>query len=104
MSGVSPASGHAQAPPALHRERPQRFGSRPALSVSVVECLGQVGAGLAEALAHLGCQFMRLGCGEASALVDGVSFDPFPFEQDGLAAPEVDVGRRQVAEALVVAR
>ena len=31
------------------------------------------------------------------------AFDPFSFQQDGLAASEVDVGRRQVAQALVVA-
>ena len=28
-----------------------------------------------------------------SSLFDGVSFDPFTLEQDGLAASEVDVGR-----------
>jgi hypothetical protein len=33
---------------------------------------------------------------------DGVAFDPFSFQQDGLTAPEVDIGRRQVADALVV--
>ena len=30
-------------------------------------------------------------------------FDLFSFQQDGLAAPEVDIGRRGVAQALVVA-
>ena len=34
---------------------------------------------------------------------DGVAFDPFSFEQDGPAAPEVDVGWRQVADTLVIA-
>ena len=34
---------------------------------------------------------------------DGLSFDPFPFQQDGLAAPEVDIGGREVIQALVVA-
>ena len=34
---------------------------------------------------------------------DGQPFDPFSFQQDGWAAPEVDVGRREIAEALVVA-
>ena len=37
-----------------------------------------------------------------SAKFDGVAFDPFAFEQDGLAAPEVDVGRGQIADAFVV--
>ena len=36
-----------------------------------------------------------------TAVFDGVSFDPFSFEQNGMAAPEVDVGRCQVAEAFV---
>ena len=31
-----------------------------------------------------------------SSLFDGVGFDPFSFEEDGLASAEVDVGRRQV--------
>jgi hypothetical protein len=38
---------------------------------------------------------------QASAM-DGLSFDPFSFQKDGLAAPEVDVGRCQVGDALVV--
>ena len=37
-----------------------------------------------------------------AAVSDGVSFDPFAFEQDGLAASEVDVGGREIVEALVV--
>jgi hypothetical protein len=32
-----------------------------------------------------------------------LSFDPFPFDEDGLATPEVDVGRGQIAEGFVVA-
>ena len=31
------------------------------------------------------------------------TFDPFPFKQDGLAVPEVDIGGREVAQALVIA-
>jgi hypothetical protein len=34
---------------------------------------------------------------------DGLSFDPFTFQQDSLTAPEVDIGRRQIAQALVIA-
>jgi len=33
---------------------------------------------------------------QASAL-DGLSFDPFSFREDGSAAPEVDVSRCQIA-------
>lgn len=35
--------------------------------------------------------------------VDGVALDPFAFGEDGLPAAEVDIGGRQVAEALMVA-
>jgi hypothetical protein len=37
-----------------------------------------------------------------AAQSDCVSFDPFAFEQDGLAASEVNVGRGEIVEALVV--
>ena len=36
-------------------------------------------------------------------LFDGLSLDPFSLQQDGLAAPEVDVGGGKIVEALVVA-
>ena len=35
-------------------------------------------------------------------MLDSLSFDFLPFDQNGLAAPEVDVGGREVAQALVV--
>ena len=38
-----------------------------------------------------------------AALFDGFAFDPFPFQRDDLAAPEVDVGGGEIVEALVVA-
>ena len=34
---------------------------------------------------------------------DGLALDPFAFEEDGLSAPEVDVSRSEIAEALVIA-
>ncbi len=34
---------------------------------------------------------------------DGLAFDLLPFDQDGLAAPDVDVGGGEIAQALVVA-
>ena len=34
---------------------------------------------------------------------DGLSFDPFSLQQDGLAAPKIDVGGGEVVQALVVA-
>ena len=39
---------------------------------------------------------------QQASVCDGLSFDPFPFDEDGLAASEVNVGRRQVGQALVV--
>ena len=41
---------------------------------------------------------------QQASVCDGQSFDPFPFDEDALAASEVDVGRREVAQALVVAQ
>jgi hypothetical protein len=38
-----------------------------------------------------------------SSLFDGVSFDPFVFKQDGLAASAVHVCWRQVLQAFMVA-
>jgi hypothetical protein len=34
---------------------------------------------------------------------DGLAFDPFTFEEDGLGSSEVDVGRHEIAQALVIA-
>ena len=34
---------------------------------------------------------------------NGLSFDPFSLSQDGGTAPEVDVGRGEIVDALVVA-
>ena len=34
---------------------------------------------------------------------DGLPFDPFSLFQDSLAAPEVDIGRSEVLQALVIA-
>ena len=41
---------------------------------------------------------------QQAAVGDGLSFDPFPFDQNGLAPPEVDVGWRQVGDALVISQ
>ena len=37
-----------------------------------------------------------------ASVLDGLSFDPFLFEQDGVASSEVNIGRCQVADGLVV--
>ena len=34
--------------------------------------------------------------------LDGLSLDPLPFQQDGWTSPEVDIGRGQVAQALMI--
>ncbi len=41
--------------------------------------------------------------GGQAPFVECLSFDPFSFQQDGLASSEVDIGGRDVAKALVVA-
>jgi hypothetical protein len=38
-----------------------------------------------------------------AAACDCLAFDPFPFDQNSLASPEVDVGWGQIADALVIA-
>src|SRR3954467_7989443 len=47
-------------------------------------------------------------CGLAAvvqaSVLDGLSFDPFSFKQDGLASAEVDVGRGEIGDALVVSK
>ena len=37
-----------------------------------------------------------------ATILDCGSFDLFSFEQDGLSAAEVNVGRREITEALVI--
>jgi len=37
-----------------------------------------------------------------AALINGVSFDPFPFPDDCFITSEVNIGRRYVVEALMV--
>ena len=36
-----------------------------------------------------------------ASVLDGMSFNPFSFQDDGLAASEVDIGRRQIGDALL---
>src|SRR5260370_1548514 len=47
-------------------------------------------------------------CGLAAVyqapVLDGLSFDPFSFQQDGLAAPEVDGRRGENGDGLVVSQ
>ena len=37
-----------------------------------------------------------------AAFSDGFAFDPFSFQHDDVAAPEVDVGRSEIVDTLVV--
>ena len=57
-----------------------------------------------EDLAHLNLMLSGLAAMLQASGFDGVAFDPFSFQQDGLTTPEVDVGRRQVGDALVVSQ
>jgi hypothetical protein len=47
---------------------------------------------------------MRLATVQEAAVGDCLSFDPFPFDQNGLAPPEVDVSGRQVGDAFVISQ
>src|SRR5580704_539407 len=40
---------------------------------------------------------------QQAAVGDCLPFDPFPFDQNGPAPPEVDVGGHQVADSLMIA-
>ena len=39
---------------------------------------------------------------QQAAIDDCLSFDPFPFDQNDVASPEVDIGGRQVADGLMI--
>jgi hypothetical protein len=47
------------------------------------------------------CGFLTV---QQARIGDCLSFDPFPFDQNGLAPPEVDIGWRQIANALMIAQ
>src|SRR6516225_1177109 len=60
-----------------------------------------------EHFGQLAWQFKRMSGSsglkmQAASLLDGFSFDLFPPFKNGLTAPEVDVSRRQVVQALVI--
>lgn len=40
---------------------------------------------------------------EQASLLDGSSYDALAFKQDGLASAEVDIGRREIVDVLVIA-
>ena len=40
---------------------------------------------------------------QQASVFDGLSFDPFAFDEDCLTAPEVDIGGGEIAQALVIA-
>jgi hypothetical protein len=40
---------------------------------------------------------------QQAAVLDRASFDPFSAEQDGLPSSEVDIGRREIVQALMIA-
>src|SRR5262245_53043732 len=59
--------------------------------------------GLRKGGSGFGWRLCGLGVMLQASIGDGLAFDPFAFEQNGLAAFEVDVGWGEIAEALVVA-
>ena len=46
----------------------------------------------------LSCELAML----QASLFDCLALDPFSIQQDGLSAPEVDIGGRQIIQALVI--
>jgi hypothetical protein len=52
--------------------------------------------------ARFACDLSCFGLVVQASLSDCVSFDPFAFEQDGLATSEIDVGGSEIVEALMV--
>jgi hypothetical protein len=48
----------------------------------------------------LGCLLLV----QQAAIGNCLSFDPFPFDQNGLASSEVDVGRCEIADALMISQ
>jgi len=81
------------------RHKPHAYGT-----VSVVRDIGTVQGLTDRRLWHiwliiLGCEFAVL----QAPLLNGLPFDPFSFHQDGLAAPVIDIGGREIAQALVIA-
>ena len=55
-----------------------------------------------EDLVHLGLMLCGLVAMWQASGSDSVAFDPFSFQQDGLAVPEVDVGRDRVHPLLLI--
>ena len=55
-----------------------------------------------EALAHLVVMLCRLQTMLQAAVCDGQAFDPFAFEEDALSPSKIDVGGREIVEALVI--
>jgi hypothetical protein len=51
---------------------------------------------------------MRVLCGlvavHQASVLDGLSFDPFSFQQNGLAVSEIDVSRGEIGDRLVVSQ
>jgi hypothetical protein len=56
-----------------------------------------------EVLAHLAVMLCGLRMMAQAAIGDGLSLDPFAFEEDGLTVSEVDFGRDEIVEAFVIA-
>jgi hypothetical protein len=58
--------------------------------------------GVSSSKGESGASGLILGCTsfvKQASVLDSFAFDPFSFQQDGLTAPEVDVGRRQIVDA-----
>jgi hypothetical protein len=57
-----------------------------------------------EYLAHLLRMLSGLAAMVKTSILNGLWFDPFSIKQDGLASSEVDIGRSEIGDALVVSQ
>jgi hypothetical protein len=80
------------------------LASQPDTACPSSEILGQEAA---QFKGESGAFGLILGCVsfvKQASVLEGFAFDPFSFQQDGLTSPEVDIGRRQSVDALLVAQ
>jgi hypothetical protein len=57
-----------------------------------------------EDLAHLLSELSGLAAMVKTSILNGLSFDPFSFKQDGLASSKVHIGGSEIGDAFVVSQ
>jgi putative transposase len=73
--------------------------------MSVVKTFGTIGGVIEWRIWRIGWERLcGLAAVKQASVLDGLSFDPFSFKQDGLTASEVDIGRGEIGDTLVVSQ